>query len=104
MYILPVTCNFSSSNAFGYSASITSDTINKNKYPDATVDDIVEATNQLYSIDISSDWDADEFANAYKEFESEGRLYMLFKDRILVAYRRTRIKNQNNNETGKNIG
>lgn len=66
----------------------------RNKYTNAIMKDIVEATRQLYSIDISLNWTNEEYDEAIKEFTNKGKLYNLFKDRILRVYCRTTMDNE----------
>lgn len=60
----------------------------KNKYPQAQVDDIIEAARQLFDIDNSFYDDIDKFQLDLNEFKNKGRKYILFKERILTAYSR----------------
>lgn len=72
----------------------------KNKYPNSSINNIVDATKELYSCDIAFDWDIQKYAEIIEEFKNRGRIYKLFKERIFRAYCRVYSKNQNN-ESGE---
>lgn len=60
----------------------------KKQYPQAQVDNIVEAARQLFDVDSSFYESIDKFQMDLNEFKNKGRKYILFKERILIAYNR----------------
>ena len=73
-----------------YSLYITeSIDIIKKKYPNAVYEDIVEATRDLFTTDITFYDTMEELENKLDEFKNRGRLYKLFQERIFNAYNKT---------------
>ena len=61
----------------------------KKKYPNAVYEDIVEATRDLFTTDITFYDTMEELENKLDEFKNRGRLYKLFQERIFNAYNKT---------------
>lgn len=60
----------------------------KEKIPDATLEDITEAANRLFTTDVSVYSESHDTRRLFEEFKNKGRIYNLFRTRIFVAYRR----------------
>ena len=61
----------------------------KNKQRNAVYEDIVEATRNLFTTDITFYDTMEELENKLDEFKNRGRLYKLFQERIFNAYNKT---------------
>ena len=58
------------------------------KFPNASINDIVEAAKELYSADIDSDKNFYELKELVLDFQEQGEAFKSFKERIITAYYR----------------